>query len=225
MLIAIDGPAGSGKSAVARRIAMHFGLEYLDTGAMYRSVALLASEEGASMNDVKSIADMARRIQIEFSPLSPDFQQKVWLNGKERTSDIRRPEVSQATSRIAAIPELRQIMADRQREMAHQAGNAILEGRDIGTVVLPDADIKIYLTASPEERARRRTIELNEQAESEENDRVLAEQKERDVRDSSRSASPLRAAEDAIHINSDGMDIESVVDRITALIKEKERAI
>ena len=197
MLVAIDGPAGAGKSTVARAVARALGFTYLDTGAMYRAAAL-ASTRGA---------DPAGDLRIEFD------DGRVLLDGEDVSEAIRTPEVSQAASQVAARPEVREAMVRRQRALFDRA-DWVAEGRDIGTVVAPDAAVKVYLTASPEERARRRADELGLDV-----DRVLADQRDRDRRDSEREVSPLRRADDAVELDSTQLSIDEVVDRIVGMVR------
>ncbi|MDX6688932.1 MAG: CMP/dCMP kinase [Solirubrobacteraceae bacterium] len=196
MLIAIDGPAGAGKSTVARAVADALGFTYLDTGAMYRCIALA---------DLRGAAD----------PLSCaiGLGGTVTLDGEDVTARIRTPEVSARASEVASRPEVRAALVERQRELI-ATGDYVAEGRDIGTVVAPDAELKVFLTASPEERARRRAAEIGADAQA-----VLAEQTMRDERDSTREHSPLAAAADAIEVDTTGLDVDEVVQRIVALAR------
>ena len=196
MLIAIDGPAGAGKSTVARAVAGALGFTYLDTGAMYRAIAL-AELRGAE--DPLACA-------IGLGP-------PVTLDGEDVGADIRTPQVSARASQVAARPEVRAALVQRQRELI-AAGDYVAEGRDIGTVVAPDAELKVFLTASPQERARRRAAEIGAEAEV-----VLAEQTLRDERDATREHSPLTAAADAVELDTTGLGIDEVVQRIVALAR------
>ncbi len=212
MLIAIDGPAGAGKSTVARRVAETLGFTYLDSGAMYRCVALLWLESPA-----REPAALARAARIELGGSSePSSVGRVLLDGRDVTAQIRTPEVSEAASLLAADPGVREALVANQRRLT-AAGDWVAEGRDIGTVVAPEAALKIFLTASPSERARRRAAELGaEQA------TVLAEQALRDERDSQRVHSPLRAAPGAVTLDSGGLSVEQVVERIVELARSRE---
>jgi cytidylate kinase len=204
VLIAIDGPAGAGKSTVARALARRLGFAYLDSGAMYRCVGLLAlrapgEEPGA----------LARRARIE---LRDDAEgARVLLDGEDVGAAIRAPEASAAASRVAADPAVRAALVTCQRELI-AAGDWVAEGRDIGTVVAPEAELKVFLTASPQERARRRASDLGEPSA-----RVLAEQRRRDERDSTRAHSPLRAAPDAVELDTTGLSVAQVVERLAQL--------
>lgn len=210
MLIAIDGPAGAGKSTVARALARRLGFTYLDSGAMYRCVGLLSLE-----SPDLGPALLARSARIEFvasaSPLQGSQAGKVLLDGRDVSDAIRTPEVSEAASRVAADPGVREALVAKQRELIG-CGDWVAEGRDIGTVVAPEAELKVYLTADPAERARRRAAELGgDQA------TVMAEQTLRDARDSSRAHSPLEAAPGAIVLDTTGMSFEQVVEHIAGL--------
>lgn len=221
-IVAIDGPAGAGKSTVARRVAAELGFTYLDTGAMYRAVAWLASQGGVNLSDTDVLASLARQMRLEFSPLLPDGTQRVVVDGTDVTTEIRSPENSQRTSAISAIPAVRRIIVEQQQQMGKNgACGVVLEGRDIGTVVFPDADVKFFLTASPEERARRRYEELKGRGLEVDYAHVLAEQKERDDRDSQRADSPLRAAPDALTLDTDGLSAQEVIANILSVCRAR----
>ena len=221
-IIAIDGPAGAGKSTVARQVALALGFTYIDTGAMYRAVAWRASQAGVEATEVAALTILAQQLAIRFSPLQPDGSQSVFANGVDVSAAIRTPEVSQQTSILSAIPAIRQVIVAQQQAMGRSDSNGVvLEGRDIGTVVFPQADVKVFLTASPEERARRRTEELQQKGIATDYLQVLAEQKERDARDSQRADSPLVAASDAFLLLTDGLSIAEVVERILEKQREK----
>jgi cytidylate kinase len=209
MVIAIDGPAGAGKSTVARALASKLGFTYLDSGAMYRCVALAGLERGVDLDDPGAMAELAGMISIS---LDGDL---VELEGEDVTALIREPEVSEASSRISVHPGVREAMVDRQRQLI-AAGRYVAEGRDIGTVVSPDSPLKVFLTASAEERARRRAAQTGEDPAT-----VLAAQRERDERDETREHSALRAAADAVEIDTTGLSQEQVVDRVAALARER----
>jgi cytidylate kinase len=206
-VIAIDGPAGAGKSTVARQLADQLGYVYLDSGAMYRCIALLVLRQGLVPSDSVALAESA---PISFDPAGVGEPQRVILAGEDVSVMIRTPEVSQMASKVAAIPGVRTAMVRLQKVMGAQGG-VVMEGRDIGTVVFPNAELKIFLTASPEERARRRHAELEARGEVIDYATVLAEQHERDERDQTREASPLVAAEDAVVFKTDGQTIEQIV--------------
>jgi cytidylate kinase len=200
VLIAIDGPAGAGKSTIARKVADTLGFTYLDSGAMYRCVALLslASPE-------QSPGQLARAAQIEPG-------ERVLLDGRDVTEAIRTSEVSEAASRVAADPRVREAMVARQRELIAR-GDWVAEGRDIGTVVAPEAELKVFLTASPEERARRRAVELGADSQT-----VLAEQTLRDERDSTREHSPLMRAPGAVVVDTTGLSVQEVIEQIVSRV-------
>lgn len=218
--VAIDGPASSGKSTVAKIIAKRFGYVYCDTGAMYRSVTWAALENGIDVSDTKRVIDLARRIKITFEPGQPD--QRVFVDGHEVTKDIRTEKIAANVSAVAAIPEVRAQMVEQQRQTA-QAGGIVMDGRDIGTTVLPDAQIKVFLVASAHERARRRYEEnLQKGLATQSLDELEAAIKLRDQKDSTRKVSPLTQAEDAILIDTTSLTIDQVVDEISALIKKNQ---
>jgi cytidylate kinase len=207
LLVAVDGPAGAGKSTVARAVARELGFTYLDSGAMYRCVALLGIEQPAA-----EAAELARAARIELR--ERDGSSQVLLDGRDVSELIRSPKVSAAASLVAADPGVREALVAKQRALI-DAGNWVAEGRDIGTVVAPDAELKVYLTASAEERARRRAEQLGADSTV-----VLAEQSLRDERDSTRAHSPLQAAPDAVVLDTTGITIEHVVAQIAALARE-----
>ncbi len=209
MVIAIDGPAGAGKSTVARALAERLGVPYLDSGAMYRCVALAALRDGADLEDGATLGRLAADLEIE------PAEGRVWLDGEDVTEQIRAPEVSAAASRVSALPAVRQAMVERQRALIAR-GDYVAEGRDIGTVVSPDAPLKVFLTANDAERARRRAAETGEAQ-----DAVLAAQTSRDSRDREREHGPLRPAPDAVEIDTTGMSVEDVVDRVAALTRAR----
>jgi CMP/dCMP kinase len=216
--VAIDGPASSGKSTVAKIIAKRFGYVYCDTGAMYRSVTWAALENGIDVSDTKQVIDLARQIKITFEPGQPD--QRVFVDGHEVTKDIRTEKIAANVSAVAAIPEVRAQMVEQQRQIA-QAGGIVMDGRDIGTTVLPDAQVKIFLVASAHERARRRYEEnLQKGLATQSLDELEAAIKLRDQKDSTRKVSPLTQAKDAILIDTTSLTIDQVVDEISALIKK-----
>ena len=218
--MAIDGPASSGKSTVAKIIAKRFGYVYCDTGAMYRSVTWAALENGIDVSDTKQVIDLARRIKITFESGQPD--QRVFVDGHEVTKDIRTEKIAANVSAVAAIPEVRAQMVEQQRQIA-QAGGIVMDGRDIGTTVLPDAQVKVFLVASAHERARRRYEEnLQKGLATQSLDELEAAIKLRDQKDSTRKVSPLTQAKDAILIDTTSLTIDQVVDEISALIKKNQ---
>lgn len=228
LIIAIDGPAGSGKSTVAKAVAQALNYTYIDTGAMYRAIALYVLRQGIEPSDSQRLKEELQKVRIEWKPpgdkeSSPEFQ-GVYLNGEDVTKMIRSPEVSQLASVISTLPEVREVLTQKQREMGREGG-VVAEGRDIGTVVFPEAQVKIYLTASLEERARRRAEELSaEQGVPEASlyEKVYRDLAERDYRDSTRSIAPLVRAPDAVEIQTDGLTVEEVTARVLDLVRERK---
>lgn len=221
LIIAIDGPVGSGKSSVARRVAELLGYTYLDTGAMYRAMALKALRSGVALGDVPQLEVLGDQTRIELATREGGGQ-RVLLDGSDVTSDIRTPAVAQATSKLAVIPEVRRIMVAEQRRAGHHGG-VVMEGRDIGTVVFPDADLKIYLDASVEVRAQRRFSEHQARGEKITLQQMIEEVRERDERDMKRITSPLKPAPDSVLVDSTAMDQEEVARLITKLVREREQ--
>ncbi len=217
MIIAIDGPSGSGKSTLGRLLARELNLLYLDTGSMYRAVALAVMESGLDGTDVESIASLANKLDIDLEG-SPDAL-KVMLNGRDVSEEIRSEAVTQMSSVVSTIPAVRRAMVARQQEMGSRG--AVLNGRDIGTVVFPDADVKFFLTATPDERAQRRFQEERVQHPEVSLAETFAEMAERDRRDSTRVDSPLKIADDAIVIDSSGLTIEQVLERMMDEIRAR----
>ena len=217
--IAVDGPSGAGKSTMARMVARALGFLYVDTGAIYRTLALFALREGAAPADAQAVAGLLPRAGIRMG-YGEDGGQRMYLNGEDVTEAIRTPEVSAAASQVSAHPQVRAFLLDMQRDLA-KTGNVIMDGRDIGTVVLPDADVKIFLTASAEDRARRRLAELLERGEQIRFDTVLSDITERDRRDSTRSAAPLCQAEDALLVDTTDKSLEESFALLLQTIQEK----
>ena len=209
MVIAIDGPAGAGKSTVARGVAAALGFTYLDSGSMYRCVALAALERGVDLDDNVALGKLASGLELELDGGS------VRMDGRDVSEAIRRPEVSAAASRVSVHPAVREAMVARQRRLI-DSGRYVAEGRDIGTVVSPEAPLKVYLTASESERARRRAAETGEPAEQ-----VLEALRARDERDRGREHGALRAAEDAVTLDTTGLEAGEVVERVVELARER----
>jgi len=224
IVVAIDGPAGAGKSSVARSVAAAIGALYIDTGAMYRAVAYTALSNGVDLNDPAALTGLAERIRIELlAPIPQDPETvRVVVDGVDITAHIRTPEISQITSAVSAVSGVRRRLVDQQRQMAAME-NVVMEGRDIGTVVLPNANVKIFLTASPQERARRRKLQLESAGKTVNFDELVREIIERDTRDSTRADSPLVAAADSTTVISDGLSEDEVVARLVAICREKAR--
>lgn len=218
--VAIDGPAGAGKSTLARKLAEKLGFLYVDTGAIYRTVGLFALRRGADPADAGQVAELLPELRIRMT-YGSDGLQHMLLGGEDVTGAIRAPEVSVAASKVSAVPAVRAFLLDMQRETAQWNHNVVMDGRDIGTVVLPEADVKIFLTAAPEERARRRCAELLERGEQADYESVLRDVVERDERDMSRAASPLRQAEDAAAVDTTGLSLEESLRRLLTLAKER----
>ena len=216
ILVAIDGPAGSGKSSVARAVAGRLGVVNLNTGAAYRAVALLALREGADLDDGAALAEISRRVSLDVDGARADG---VGIPDGE----LRTPEVSAASSKVSARPEVREVLLSVQRGAAQRAredGGAVVEGRDIGTVVLPGADLKVFLSAAPEERARRRAHQTGREGEL---GRIREAIDRRDRRDSEREASPLKPAPDAVVLDTTGLSLEAVVSRVLELARELQK--
>lgn len=217
--IAIDGPGGAGKSTIARRVAAELGFVYVDTGAIYRAVACAALFHGIDPSDEAAVSALLPSLQLELR-WTEDGVQHVWLNGADISSELRTPAVSTAASRVSALPVVRQFLLEQQRVVA-RTHDVIMDGRDIGTVVLPDADLKIYLTASAEERARRRCLELSERGTPKAYEEVLREINERDYQDMHRDIAPLREAADAVHFDTSKLSFEESEQALLNLIQEK----
>ncbi|MFK7931850.1 MAG: (d)CMP kinase [Myxococcota bacterium] len=212
--IAIDGPGSSGKGTVAKAVARQLDLQYVDTGAMYRAVALLASQKGVDWSDEPAVADVANRLQFQFV-WDGDFL-RLRVDDVDITGEIRTERVGQGASKVSALPAVRAALLDRQRALA-TAGGVVMDGRDIGTVVLPDADLKVFLDADLDERARRRHEELVRRGEAARFDSVRADLSERDDRDRSRSVAPLKPADDAVILDSTELTIPQAVARVIEL--------
>ncbi len=217
-MIAIDGPAGAGKSTVAQGVAQRLGLAYVDSGASYRAAALAVLEQGLSPDDELAVKRALEHAEIRFS--SEPGQPRVWLNGRDVTARIRSPEVTLAASRVARLPAVRQKMIALQRSLAAGRG-VVMEGRDIGTVVFPDAPLKIFLDADPRERARRRLEQNRQQGEGSTLEQTASEIEWRDQLDAQRTLSPLVAAADAYRMDTTTLNAEQVIERIVALAQEK----
>ena len=217
MIVAIDGPAGAGKSSVSRLLAERLGFQFLDTGAMYRAVALAALDRGLGDGDEDKIAQMTPTLTLDFSG------EKVLLDNRDVTDTIRTSRVSAAVYLAADNPQVREKMVEMQRQIAGTR-DTVTEGRDQGTVAFPHAECKIFLTATPEERARRRHAELKQRGEEISFDEVLAQNAARDLRDSTRSVGRLIKAEEAVEVYTDGMTTEQVIDRLEQIVRESRKA-
>jgi cytidylate kinase len=214
-LIAIDGPVGSGKSTAARLVAERLGLRYLDTGATYRAAAWKAMQQGLDPADREAIAALCRALDLEVDADAGHF--RVYVEGQEITNQIRLPGVGEYASKISVYPEVRAALVAFQRRIAQERG-IVVEGRDVQTVVCPDADVKVFITASFEERAKRRWLELQARHPDVDLDAIKKQVQERDARDQGRAASPLRPAEDAVIINTDGLTPDQVASQVIALL-------
>jgi cytidylate kinase len=213
-VVAIDGPAGAGKSTIARRLAERLGFTYIDTGAMYRAVALWAIQREVEFSDMHRLEQLAAASEIELAP------GRISLNGEDITEAIRTPDVSNGASKVAVIPGVRRAMVAKQREMGERS-SVVMEGRDIGTVVFPNAQVKIYLDANPEERVRRRMADLQAQGEAVTAAQLAAQMKERDQRDSTRADAPLSQAPDAIYLDSTPLAIDEVEEAILKIVRQR----
>ena len=225
MRVAIDGPAGSGKSTVAHAISDRCGMTFLDTGAMYRAVTCECARLGIAVDDVEAVTRVAEECRIEFG--MSDAGQTVFMNGRDVTREIRTPETDRNVSAVSAIPAVRAAMVERQRELGRE-GDVVAEGRDIGTVVFPDAEVKVFLTADASARALRRAVQrdggdaatdANAKADEAAVAEILADIQRRDAYDSSREASPLKPAEDAHHIDSSNLTVDEVVGEVISLME------
>ena len=217
--IAIDGPSGAGKSTISRKAAEIFGFIYVDTGAIYRTIGLASKIRGISLDDKAAVMEMLTKLNIELK-YNESGEQHMYLDGKDVSRDILLPEVSMLASKVSAIPEVRAFLVDMQRDMAKKY-DVIMDGRDIGTVILPDADLKIFLTADVNDRAQRRYEELRTKGMLKPFDEVLAEMKQRDEQDTLRAAAPLKAAEDAVMLDTSGNTLEQSIAEVCRLIADR----
>lgn len=216
--VAIDGPAGAGKSTIAKAAAKELGFIYVDTGALYRTVGVNALRNKVNMESDEDIASVLPSTQVQLKFV--DGEQRMYLNGEDVSSEIRLPEASMAASRVSAVPKVREFLFDLQRDLAKK-NNCIMDGRDIGTVVLPDAKVKIFLTASPECRADRRYKELCQKGVEVNYDDVLSDIVKRDYNDSHRAVAPLKPAEDSVYLDTSELDLQQSIDAVINIIKEK----
>ncbi len=213
-IVAIDGPAGAGKSTVAKGVAQKLGYLYIDTGAMYRAIAWKILQAGVPISDEQAVIQQAMRTEVTLATI--DGEQHVYADGEDVSQAIRTPEATRASSPVSAIAGVRKRLVDLQRKMASDGG-VVMEGRDIGTVVFPNAEVKIFLTASAEERARRRVEQMKALGMEADVEKVAAEMRERDLRDSSRATAPLVQAADAVLVDTDGLTVEQVIDKIVSI--------
>lgn len=218
LIIAIDGPSGAGKSSVTRTLSERLGYRHIDTGAMFRVVALMSSRNGIDPSDEPAVAAVCKGLTIDFDPAGAG--NRIFANGEDVSDLIRSPEISLLTSKVAALPTVRQAMLEMQRKLG-SSGGVVLEGRDIGTVVFPDAELKFFLTATPEERGRRRYEELKSKGVEVELSQTIAEVVERDRQDTVREHAPLRKAADAVEIDSTGISPDSVISLMIAEVNKR----
>ena len=217
--IAIDGPAGAGKSTLARALARELGYLYVDTGAIYRTVALRAREAGADPSDPEQVAPLLEDLDLRMD-YDGDGVQRMYLSGRDVTEAIRENEISALASQVAALPAVREFLLDFQRKQAREH-DVVMDGRDIGTVVLPQAGVKIFLTAAPEARARRRTAELLQRGQDADFDEILREIRQRDEQDENRPVAPLRQAEDAALLDTTNLDLKGSLEALLTLVRER----
>ncbi len=222
MIIAIDGPAGAGKSSLAKALAKKLGYTYIDTGAMYRAVAYKINQLGISPDELDKILEVLKNTSIEL--IQSEDGVKVILDGRDVSNEIRTEEIGKISSKIAVYSEVRKFLVNLQREMGLKYKNVVIEGRDTGTVIFPDADIKLFITASPEVRAERRYKQLKEKGFDVDYRQILKDVIERDKIDTSRKDSPLKPAEDSIIIDTSNMSFEEVLNKVLEIIKKKQKA-
>ncbi len=223
--IAIDGPSGAGKSTISRRLASEFGYVYIDTGALYRAVGLYAFRNGIDSKNAEAVAGTLDKIEISFTH-DENGVQRVYLNGEDVSADIRQHEISMYASNVSAIPSVRAFLLELQRSIAEKQ-NVVMDGRDIGTVILPNAQVKLFLTATCEDRARRRYEELVSRGQEVDYEKVLADMRERDENDSKRAAAPLKQADDAVLVDTTGCTLEEGYLCVKAAVDQrmKEKAL
>jgi len=215
-VIAIDGPAGAGKSSASRALARRLGFQYVDTGAMYRAVGVIAAEQGVSFEDDQALATLVDGLTFEGTPGGDGLT----VNGRDLSATIRRPDAGELASRVSTRPVVRERLVALQRRLG-AAGGVVMEGRDIGTVVFPDAPVKLYLTADPKERARRRALELRARGETVDEAALAAEIAARDRRDQSRPTAPLRPADDAVVVDTTTLTLDEVVEHLAGVVRSR----
>lgn len=223
LVVAMDGPSGTGKSSVSRRLASALEASYLDTGAMYRVATVWVLRSGVEPTDVDAVAKAVAALPLEIGkdPLS----ETVLLDGEDVSGEIRGDAVTKAVSAVSAVPAVRELLVQMQRDLASSSTRIVVEGRDIGTVVLPDADVKVFLTASPEARAERRNKQNIEQGRDDDYESVLADVQRRDHADSTRAVSPLRPAEDSVIVDTSELDLDGVIERLLLVVNDRSGAV
>jgi cytidylate kinase len=223
LVVAMDGPSGTGKSSVSRRLASALEASYLDTGAMYRVATVWVLRSGVEPTDADAVAKVVAALPLEIGkdPLS----ETVLLDGEDVSGEIRGDAVTKAVSAVSAVPAVRELLVQMQRDLASSSTRIVVEGRDIGTVVLPDADVKVFLTASPEARAERRNKQNIEQGRSDDYESVLADVQRRDHADSTRAVSPLRPAEDSVIVDTSELDLDGVIERLLLVVNDRSGAV
>ncbi|MCJ0893824.1 (d)CMP kinase [Rhodococcus sp. ARC_M12] len=223
LVVAMDGPSGTGKSSVSRRLASALEASYLDTGAMYRVATVWVLRSGVEPTDAEAVAKAVAALPLEIGkdPLS----ETVLLDGEDVSGEIRGDAVTKAVSAVSAVPAVRELLVQLQRDLASSSTRIVVEGRDIGTVVLPDADVKVFLTASPEARAERRNKQNIEQGRGDDYESVLADVQRRDHADSTRAVSPLRPAEDSVIVDTSELDLDGVIERLLLVVNDRSGAV
>ncbi|WP_037219373.1 (d)CMP kinase [Rhodococcus sp. JG-3] len=223
LVVAMDGPSGTGKSSVSRRLASALEASYLDTGAMYRVATVWVLRSGVEPTDANAVAKVVAALPLEIGkdPLS----ETVLLDGEDVSGEIRGDAVTKAVSAVSAVPAVRELLVQMQRDLASSSTRIVVEGRDIGTVVLPDADVKVFLTASPEARAERRNKQNIEQGRGDDYESVLADVQRRDHADSTRAVSPLRPAEDSVIVDTSELDLDGVIERLLLVVNDRSGAV
>lgn len=223
LVVAMDGPSGTGKSSVSRKLASALEASYLDTGAMYRVATVWVLRSGVEPTDADAVAKAVAALPLEIGkdPLS----ETVLLDGEDVSGEIRGDAVTKAVSAVSAVPAVRELLVQMQRDLASSSTRIVVEGRDIGTVVLPDADVKVFLTASPEARAQRRNKQNIEQGRDDDYESVLADVQRRDHADSTRAVSPLRPAEDSVIVDTSELDLDGVIERLLLVVNDRSGAV
>lgn len=216
--VAIDGPAGAGKSTISRKVAEGLGFIYVDTGALYRAIGYYVLSKGADVSDETAVMGLLAGVEISLKFV--DTEQRVFLGGRDITGKIRTEAVSMAASAVSALPAVRAYLLELQRSLARE-NNVVMDGRDIGTVVLPDAPLKIFLTASPEERARRRVRQMEEGGQAADFETILQEIRQRDFQDSTRETAPLKPAADSVLLDTSGISFQESVEKLVSLVRER----